>query len=140
MIGAFLPFILSWTGVSVPELSGTGAAGYVRLLYSLVPLVPVTGALLYFLSQCAENLVSGVLLTFLCAIGLGYISGCFYPLSFFPERMQRIASVLPTGGLMEYMQNVLLGSSSGFLYLLLSGWTLLFLILACLIRKLKLSR
>ena len=41
---------------------------------------------------------------------------------------------------MEYMQNVLLGSSSGFLYLLLSGWTLLFLILACLIRKLKLSR
>ncbi len=140
VIGAFLPFILSWTGVSVPELSGTGAAGYVRLLYSLVPLVPVTGALLYFLSQCAENLVSGVLLTFLCAIGLGYISGCFYPLSFFPERMQRIASVLPTGGLMEYMQNVLLGSSSGFLYLLLSGWTLLFLILACLIRKLKLSR
>lgn len=135
-------FLLFFTGEEnlVPELEGASGIYLVRLVISFSLLLPAAGALLYFLFQCARSLISGMILTFLCVIGLGYISGCFYPLSFFPEEIQRAASVLPTGILMEYMQDVLLGRSSGLPVLLSVVWIVLFVACACLIRRRRISR
>ena len=109
----------------IPELENISMVRGVRLVSGLALLIPVAGALLYFLSQCVRSLISGTILALLCAIGLGYISGCFYPISFFPEGIQRLAAILPTGILMEYMQRALLGEPGGRLILLSCVWTFL---------------
>ncbi len=123
----------------IPELSGISWVDRVRLLFSFGLLIPVMASILYFLSQCVRSLISGVILIFFCAIGLGYLSGCFYPLSFFPEQMQRLASALPVGILMEYMQRILLGERTGSVFLMAAAWTVCLLVPAYLIRKKKLA-
>ena len=45
---------------------------------------------------------------FLFAIVLGYLSGCFYPLSFFPKSVETIASILPTKVALDYLNKSLL--------------------------------
>ena len=131
--------LMSGTRFSLPELSGAPITAVWKIFLPFALLIPVTGAITFFLCQITRHLVSGVLLTFCCVLCLGYLSGCFYPLSFFPEGIQRTAQILPTGILMEYLQRVLTGEHVGYLPLLLFGWILLFLVLSCLIRKRRLS-
>ncbi len=140
VLSALLPLFASKAAPAIPELSAFAAADYIGLFFSFFPVIPAVGGLLYFLSQCARSLISGILLTFLCVLGLGYISGCFYPLSFFPPEVQKLSALLPTGALMEYMQNVLLGEQNGPAILILAGWTAGFPALAFLIRRRRLSR
>ena len=125
-------------GRMIPELENISMARGVRLVSGLALLIPVAGALLYFLSQCVRSLISGTILALLCAIGLGYISGCFYPISFFPEGIQRLAAILPTGILMEYMQRALLGEPGGRLILISCVWTFLLVFFSYLIRRYRL--
>ena len=62
-----------------------------------------------FLYELARDSISAPLLQFLNAIVQGYICGCFYPQSFFPDGVRLFASHLPVGVSVR-----LLGGASSF--------------------------
>ena len=50
-----------------------------------------------FLYELSNDGISAPILQFLNAIVQGYICGCFYPISFFPEQVRVFTSHLPVG-------------------------------------------
>ena len=126
-------------GITIPELEGNGPAGHMKVLLAMALLIPVVSALQYFLSQLVHSLASGVLLSFCCVAALGYLSGCFYPLSFFPPSIQKISAWTPAGLLMEYLQRILTGDSVGMLPVLLMLWVLLFVGVSVGVKKFRLA-
>lgn len=127
-------------GEAVPELSGMSLMQYLGMAVSFVWLVPVICAMEYFLCQAAKSLLSGLLLCFCCAAALGYLTGCFYPLSFWPEAVQKAVAILPTGLLMDYMGRILTGEQAALLVPGLLLWLMAFLVFAWGLRKWELSR
>ncbi|MCU6748120.1 ABC transporter permease [Faecalicatena acetigenes] len=136
---ALLTGMVKITGITLPELIGESLQAYIKIFLAFGLLIPVTAGLLYLLSSLVRSLISAVILIFCCILSLGYISGCFYPLSFFPESLQKLAGFLPTGMSMEYMQRVLTGESPGWLPVFLCIWTILFLLSAWAVRRRRLA-
>ena len=66
----------------------------------------------YLMYQLADTLVSGALMQFICAVFLGYLSGCFYPISFFPPFMRILSLFIPSGLARAYMSSVLTNTLS----------------------------
>ena len=132
--------IFSTAGCPVPELNGIALARIAGLWAGLAPVAIVAGALEYMLCRLSKRLVPGVLLCFGCAAVLGYLTGCFYPLSFMPEQIQSVVSVLPTGLLLTYMERFLLGEPVLGLLFGLAVWTALLLAAAWLAGKRAFAR
>ena len=84
------------------------------------------------------GIISGVLAQFVLAAALGYISGCFYPYYMFPQSIQTVASVLPSGITFELLRdNVALRESNSWWICLL--YTAAFLMIAVIARRKRLS-
>ena len=84
-VAGLLTFLLLGRfGVAIPELQrGEGSA--LSLLPALLPPALMLCAFQFLLYELSGSAVSGILLQFLSAVVQGYLSGCFYPSSFFPE-------------------------------------------------------
>lgn len=124
--------------LSAEELENGGAV--FSFILGCWPVFLCMASMLFFLYSLVEGLISGILLNFLGAVCLGYLSGCFYPLSYFPQTIQKIASYLPTGIGMKYMERYLLQRQyTGELWKLLA-YTVLFFGTSVYIRKQKLMR
>lgn len=107
------------------------------ILIKVIPAFLVITALQFLLFEISSALVSGVLLQFGVAVSLGYISGCFYPIYFFPESVQKLSEVLPSGLARTHISNILcnengLGSLG---YLLI--YFLAFTFITILVRRFK---
>lgn len=124
---------------TIPEWEGLGAYPLRGFLAVLLPVAAMFAALQLFLYELVTGVVSQILLQFICGIGMGYLSGFFYPSAFFPESMQRIGSLLPTGAALRYVdENVAGKTSASGLYVLL--YLVLFLILSVLVRRDRIRR
>ena len=99
IVSLVLTVILGFTDLSdvIPDISWLVLADIPLLLIKLIPAVAIITALQFLLFEISSSLVSGVLLQFLTAVTLGYISGCFYPIYFFPESVQNFSQLLPSG-------------------------------------------
>lgn len=120
---------------TIPEWEGMGAQLLVRFFIVLLPAVAMFAALQFLLYELTAGVVSGILLQFICGIGMGYLSGFFYPSAFFPEIMQRLGSVMPTGAALRYVNDSLVEEkfgTAGFGVLL---YLAVFLALSVLVRK-----
>lgn len=135
-----LGFGLAREFLGIPEWEGMGAA----LLFSFLPvLIPVTvmlAALQFFLFEAADGIVNGILLQLLSGIGMGYLSGCFYPSAFFPEKMRALGEMLPSGAAVRFMQAGTLGRIPAALWAAVFGWTAVFLALTILVRRSRIGR
>ncbi|MBO5291902.1 MAG: ABC transporter permease [Lachnospiraceae bacterium] len=105
--------ILAATGgiASLPIREWRAADGRDMLVFLLetVPVIGMFSAMQLFLYELASGIVNGVLLQFVSAVCIGYLSGCFYPVWFFPESVQRLAGRLPGGVGIRYLGSCLLG-------------------------------
>lgn len=137
-IAAVAAVIADKGNIPVPELE-SGAA-ILRFALGTWPVLLCAAAMLFFLYDLVEGLISGLLLNFLGAICLGYLSGCFYPLSYFPKTIQKIAAYLPTGIGMDYMGKYLQQRQYSDEMWKLLVYTALFFVLSVYIRKRKLVR
>ena len=113
---AHLALVLAVGAVSlcVPGLKELGA-----LLLGSVPAAVLAAALSYFVYTLATDLISGVLLQFFVTVSLCFVSGCLYPVYFFPTALQQAAVWLPTGA-----ARVFLAEGSGLILVL--GYSLAF--------------
>lgn len=129
--GSLAGALLRRFGIAIPELAGAGFAGAASFALSALPTVLMICALQFFLYELAGGTVGGVLLQFLSAVVQGYLAGCFYPASFFPEGMRRFGELLPAGAGMAQLQGALTGEgAAGPVWL----WLAAFLLLTTLLR------
>lgn len=121
--GLLAGLLLGRFGVCIPELDGAGAV--LRFALGALPTVLMICALQFLLFELDNGSIGGVLLQFLNAAVQGYLAGCFYPASFFPEGMRRFGAALPAGAGMAQLRALLLGGPSAAGPVLF--WLLLFL-------------
>lgn len=127
------------TGFTLPEWEREGIGILFGFYVKMLPVAAVICAMQLLLFELTSDMVSGILLQFLCALSLGYLSGCFYPISFFPESIQIVQPLLPTGVAVNYGGNLLMEESTAIDMVLLLGYLLLFLVLATAVRKRKIA-
>lgn len=101
-------------------------SGFLKML----PVLFVLTALSFFLFETAGNLVTGMLLMFFVTLVLCFVGGCMYPAYFFPDVIEKMAGVLPTGLAREQLASCITGGAGKSLWLLLWGcgfWGLAYL-------------
>lgn len=105
----------------------------------ILPVILLFAAMQLVIFEWITNPVTGALIQFLGALGLGYLSGCFYPVTFFPAGVQLIAPFLPTGAAMEYSGKMMLGSTAYGELVVMGLYGAGFLLAAVLLRKRRLA-
>ena len=105
------------------------------IAWKLLPIFCMLTALQYFLYEAVSGTVPTLLTQFLTAIGLGYISGCFYPDQFFPPVVQKFAAALPSGIACRYARRMLSGHIDWHLFLPIALYTVAFLGISVVIRQ-----
>lgn len=131
-------------GCVIAVLMGIAVStGWVELTAGLIlrwiPIVIAMGALSFLLYEVTTNLISGVLLQFFALLALCFVSGCFYPVTFFPESVQTLAAYLPTGIARSQLAESFAGVANMGGALLLLGYGCVFFGSAVLIRKAKVT-
>ena len=108
-----------------------------EMFAGLLPALFFATALQFLLYELAEGLLAGAFLQLFAGIFLAFLSGCFYPLAFFPARMQALSRALPSGQCFRYLERLLAGEAFGTLFrpgAVLLLWALAFLMLAGVLR------
>lgn len=110
-----------------------------RFFVQLIPVFLLVCAVQFFLYECTQDCISAILLQFVVAIGLSYLSGCFYPISFFPEMIQKLNQALPTGIALSYMCDCIMEEVNPVDILKMTAFVLCFVFCSALIRKVRLN-
>ena len=110
-------------------VGGIAAFGIVRLL----PVAVTVAALSYLLYALSGDPIGGVLLQFFLWVAMCFVSGCIYPVYFFPVAVQRLAAFLPTGAARAWLAAAYTGEGS---LLPLLGYSLAFCAVGVLARVL----
>ena len=130
--------IVNQTGVTLPEWKTNVMSEMVIYGIFFVPVIVLISAIQFLLFELSSDFVSGILLQFLSAITLAYLSGCFYPLSFFPKSIEIIANVLPTKIAFDYLSKCFLSQQKIKEVVIMMIYTGVFLLLTVCIRKRRL--
>lgn len=143
--GAYI-LLLSGSFLPVMIFAGTAAAKteFVTLgpplrFFGMVPVILLFSAMQLVVFEWTANPVTGALIQFLCALGLGYLSGCFYPVTFFPAGVQLLAPFLPTGAAMKYSGEMMLGNTAYGDLVVMGLYGAVFFLAAVLLRKRRLA-
>lgn len=94
----------------------------------------------YFLFQITADFVSGVLLQFFVGISISFVSGCLYPLYFFPDSIQKLSGFLPQAYARSVFASCLIGETAISQIVILVLYGILMLVSAWLIRTVRLGR
>lgn len=81
-------------------------------LLTALPVAVMSASLSFLLFSVSTDLISGVVLQFVTALALCFIAGCMYPISFFPEPVQALSRLLPTGIARELMAGAITGEGA----------------------------
>lgn len=123
------------SGVVIPEWIQYGESGMYRFLVSVLPVLIMIGAMQFLMYELTSEFVSGVLLQFVVGIALAYLSGCLYPISFFPDSIQLLADILPTGMALRYMNQIMLAETAVMQGIGVILYSIAFLVLAIFVRR-----
>lgn len=132
--------ICEFVEFTIPEWESIHFAKVLTFGISLIPAVIMISAMAFMLYELSGNVVSGMLLQFLAALSLSYISGCFYPASFFPESVQLIGKILPSGLATGYASLCMRSETGIFVLIGMFGYTAAFVVITILLRKRKLEQ
>lgn len=114
-------------GLEIPEWEALEVLEKLWFVCKWIPVVFMLAAMQAFLYELVTNVVNGVLLQFLVAVSMGYLSGCIYPVSFFPKPVQPLAMWSPIGTALRYVQKGITGRGAVVELLVLLIYTGLFL-------------
>lgn len=132
----FLAYFVNLSVILLPLLSGLlllsadGAAMTLpEAVGQILPAVLCISALSFLLYALAAELIGGMLLQFFAGLGLCFISGCMYPVYFFPSAVQQAAQWLPTSLARSQLAGCLSGHSTPATLWALLGWCILLALL-----------
>ncbi len=124
----------------VAELEYLILTDYISMAFKLIPIVLVITAFQFLLYELVSGLINAVLLQFTAVIVLGYISGCFYPIYFLPNAVQRVASVLPIGISIDYFGAVLTDKITLTKFLICLLYAMILLVIGVIVRRIKIIK
>jgi hypothetical protein len=130
---SLIVYVIHASGLEVIEWKAGFFEDYMYFVLGFIPLLIMFSALQYMLFLVCDNYISGIGIQFVCAVILGYLGGCFYPLSFFPEAVRDLAPFQPAGLSVKYLGDILLANESGGILLAVFAYAVLFLVLSVLI-------
>lgn len=73
------------------------------LLVRAVPVAILCAAFSYWIYTLSADLIGGVLLQFFGSLAMCFVSGCLYPVYFFPVGVQKLAAWLPAGAARDWL-------------------------------------
>ena len=112
---------------------------FFRFLPGIIVPIIVISAMQFFLYEIAGSVVSGALLQFFAAAGMGYICGCIYPALFFPRGVQTAASILPAWNCRIWLDELLAGKPTLTTFLILAAYFVLFMLLSVTVRRVRIK-
>ncbi len=136
VLGEYIPFLT--INVILVLFIAAGSKRY-QLAGQLLPVAIMFAALGFLIFEVLIGVINKILVAFMLYMGMGYVSGYFYPKTFFPDLVQQIGEKIPTGVAFTYMAAVLQGNSTGRYLVLMLGSTLVFLGLAMFAREQKIK-
>lgn len=139
-IFAILGGACEFIDVSVPEWRSVDFERVFSFGISLIPVMIMLTAMALLLHELTDNIVSGMLLQFLVTLGMGYVSGCFYPSGFFPEGVRMLGNILPSGVAIQYASGCMRNELDVVVVLFTVLYTILFLTAVWLLRCRKLVK
>ena len=122
----------------IPELQRLVGIFSVHNILSFLVITLVMCAFAYLMFQLADDMVGGILLYFFVTLGTCFISGCIYPIYFFPDSIRNIAQYMPHGVCRSAISHCILGQRHYGDLILLLLYSCVMLFVAYLIRKLRL--
>ncbi len=102
----------------LPEIDGLST-----VFWKTIPVLLLAAAFSFMLYSLSRDMIGGVMLMFFVTVILCFVSGCLYPVYFFPVRVQQLAQWLPMGIARTQLAGCITGSAP--------GWTLPALLLYC---------
>ncbi|MCR4568050.1 MAG: ABC transporter permease [Pseudobutyrivibrio sp.] len=124
---------------SMDEISSDQSMGILNISFHLIPVCIMFSALGFMIFEILIGVINKILVAFMLYIGMGYVSGYFYPKTVFPGIVQTIGEHLPSGVAFSYMADVLTDENVGRHLLIMFAYTITFLLIAILVRKQKLK-
>lgn len=117
--------------IAAPQL---GFPSIGRWLPAILPVVLMVAAFSFMLYSCADHIISGMLMYFFSALAICFVSGCLYPVFFFPVTLQKLAAWLPTGLARARLSGCLTGSDPDHSGVLLIAYSMVFLAVSAFVR------
>lgn len=130
---------LMFVHTGIPELTHTSIADALLFILKIMPAVIMLLLMQFAIYEWIPNPIAAILLQFIIAISMGYISGIFYPAYFFPEAVQKLATVLPVGACFGLMRKALADTLAINDYALISLYAVLFFGLAVFARQRRIA-
>ena len=136
-----VPLLLIVKALDLKALGlGLKSAAFTRLFLRTLIAAVMAGALQFLLYELSSGVIQSVLLQFLTAMALGYVSGCLYPIRFVPQGMQAVAQWLPTGCAITFLGAGLTRRAAPGAFLGLVLYTAVFVAAAIWLRRRRLLR
>ena len=121
----------------IPEYSDLTLYGYFDMFIKMIPGILAICSLQFLIYEFCSDVITGSLLQFVVSIGLAYISGCLYPISFFPENIQNVVKFTPFGVAIESFKQISLDILNMNNIYLCIGYCIVFVLLSTLVRIIK---
>jgi len=128
-------FVVDGNKWGITELEDSDLLSCIAFIIKALPVLIMLTAMHTALYELIPGTVSSIMTQFLIAVGLGYLSGCFYPNYFFPESIQNFAAALPSGIGFSYLRKLMTETNSLKDLLPIAAYTVLFITAATLARR-----
>lgn len=139
MLSVIFGLVAQNNNFGIKELETTSIFSSVMFIIKIIPVIIMISAMQMMIYELVPGTVNSVVLQFFVAIVLAYISGCFYPNYFFPDNIQKLSSLLPSGLGFSYMRKCLTDTPITYEYASICLYTTIFALLTLLIRNYRIA-
>lgn len=112
---------------AVAKLCAPQVLQLTEILPKILPVLLFTAAFSFMLYALCSDIISGILLPFFVIVFFCFVSGCLYPVFFFPTQVQQFAQWLPTGIARAQLASCITGSAPVWTLPVLLGYSAGFL-------------
>lgn len=130
-ISLFLPFIVLMALYNFDYMD----IEPVSLLMASLPLVTVLTAIYQLIYELISDFIAAISTSFVLMLSMAYLSGVFYPVSFFSDELKLFIKFLPINLGLEIMQGMLLSQPKEGNIMLLLFYSLIAILLSIVIRR-----
>lgn len=112
LFSCFFSFGISWSGSSIPGIDDYSSLQWLLCFLRILPILPLVCTIIQLAYEIARDKIGSILFLFLLILTMGYLSGCFYPLSYLPAAIRKPAPFLPVRVMFSYISNCITGNWS----------------------------
>lgn len=135
IFAAVFGIVCSITDIAIPEFEGTDVLNALSFVIKILPVIAMICFMEFAIYEIFGGGVGGVTFHFLLAVGMSYLSGCFYPSYLFPKVIKDFGAVLPSGAGFTYLRQTVRGELSFESFARVCVYALIFALAAVLARR-----